>query len=242
MTELTTGKKSNKELAAWFDITPNSFSRNKEIKLKELERFAEFHLEGKKIVIDKVLCPYYSKQGSRAFEMIKNKIDETWSEDGLDSCSRVGQALERKLPLNLASKTIYKYTIESRNELYGHPNKERGSIGSCVSLLCKKVGDGPNAKYYKFTPEEEYIKDELIKKYYGNTTEKQALVKSMIDTGEITKEEGWEVLESLTNNVFTNNTFMEFLTELQELIGNQVVRGTLVKRDKDELPEITFTS
>lgn len=64
----------------------------------------------------------------------------------------------------------------------------------------------------------------------------------MIDTGEITKEEGWEVLESLTNNVFTNNTFMEFLTELQELIGNQVVRGTLVKRDKDELPEITFTS
>jgi hypothetical protein len=33
----------------------------------------------------------------------------------------------------------------------------------------------------------------------------------MIDTGEITKEEGWDVLESLTNNVFTNEAFMSFL-------------------------------
>ena len=174
--------------------------------------------------------------------MIKNKIDETWSKDGLDSCSRVGLALEKQIPLNLTSKTVYQYTIESRNELYGHPNKERGSIGSCISLLCKKEGEGDKAKYYKFTPQEERIKDELIKKYYGNTTEKQALVKSMIDTGEITKEEGWDVLESLTNNVFTNEAFMSFLQELQELLGCKIVRGTLVIRDKDQLPEVTFTS
>mgnify|MGYP003368154708 CR=1 FL=1 len=59
----------------------------------------------------------------------------------------------------------------------------------------------------------------------------------MIDTGEITKEEGWDVLESLTNNVF-----MSFLQELQELLGCKIVRGTLVIRDKDQLPEVTFTS
>lgn len=64
----------------------------------------------------------------------------------------------------------------------------------------------------------------------------------MIDTGEITKEEGWDVLESLTNNVFTNETFMSFLQELQELLGCKIVRGTLVIRDKDQLPEVTFTS
>ena len=242
MIKLTTGKKTNKELAAWFDITPNSFSRNKEIKLEELKKFAKYHMAGTKVVIDEVLNPYYSKQGSKAFEMIKSKIDETWSKDGLDSCSRVGLALEKQIPLNLTSKTVYQYTIESRNELYGHPNKERGSIGSCISLLCKKEGEGDKAKYYKFTPQEERIKDELIKKYYGNTTEKQALVKSMIDTGEITKEEGWDVLESLTNNVFTNEAFMSFLQELQELLGCKIVRGTLVIRDRDQLPEVTFTS
>jgi hypothetical protein len=64
----------------------------------------------------------------------------------------------------------------------------------------------------------------------------------MIDTGEITKEEGWDVLESLTNNVFTNEAFMSFLQELQELLGCKIVRGTLVIRDKDQLPEVTFTS
>lgn len=64
----------------------------------------------------------------------------------------------------------------------------------------------------------------------------------MIDTGEITKEEGWDVLESLTNNVFTNEAFMNFLQELQELLGCKIVRGTLVIRDKDQLPEVTFTS
>ena len=64
----------------------------------------------------------------------------------------------------------------------------------------------------------------------------------MIDTGEITKEEGWDVLESLTNNVFTNEAFMSFLQELQELLGCKIVRGTLVIRDKDQLPEVTFAS
>ncbi len=37
MIKLTVGKKTNKELAAWCDITPNSFSRNKEAKLEELK-------------------------------------------------------------------------------------------------------------------------------------------------------------------------------------------------------------
>ena len=35
---------------------------------------------------------------------------------------------------------------------------------------------------------------------------------------------------------------MSFLQELQELLGCKIVRGTLVIRDKDQLPEVTFTS
>ena len=97
----------------------------------------------------------------------------------------------------------------------------------------------------KYIKETEKEIEQIIKSFEGMyviEVENVALVKSMIDTGEITKEEGWDVLESLTNNVFTNEAFMSFLQELQELLGCKIVRGTLVIRDKDQLPEVTFTS
>lgn len=59
--ELTTGLKTNKELAEWFGIIPNSFCRSKNKKLEELKLFAEYHLEKDKVFIDEVLIPVYSK-------------------------------------------------------------------------------------------------------------------------------------------------------------------------------------
>lgn len=52
----------------------------------------------------------------------------------------------------------------------------------------------------------------------------------MVEAGEIQKEEAWEVLEELTN---MKDNFMPFLGELQEKLQCQVVRGTLVVRDRD---------
>ena len=70
-------------------------------------------------------------------------------------------------------------------------------------------------------------------KYFGDATEKQILVKGMIESGEIKKEDAWEVLEELTN--MRTGNFMAFLTELQEKIGCQVIRGTFVERKIKEL-------
>jgi polyhydroxyalkanoate synthesis regulator phasin len=78
------------------------------------------------------------------------------------------------------------------------------------------------------TDEEEEIKQGLIKKYFGDATEKQIFIKGMVEMGEIRKEEAWELLEELTN--MKGNNFMLFLGELQDKIGCQVVRGTLVER------------
>lgn len=75
------------------------------------------------------------------------------------------------------------------------------------------------------TPEEEEIKQKLILKYFGNVSEKQVIVKAMVESGEISKDEAWDILEELTNMKGQGN-FMAFLTELQEKLNCMVIRGT----------------
>lgn len=67
-------------------------------------------------------------------------------------------------------------------------------------------------------------------KYFGDATEKQVLVKAMVEAGEITTEEAWGILEEMTNMKGKTN-FMGFLKELQGTLHCQVVRGTLVTRN-----------
>jgi hypothetical protein len=228
--KLKLGVMSNKELADWFGIKEGSFKNNKKKKLEVLKDFAEFEEKAGKIYITKIYNGVYSKQGSKSYQKIKDKVDECWYEDGLDSCKRVGEEVQEVLKgeVNLSSSTIYDYTRRSRNELYGVPFKEEGSLGKCVYLWCKKEGEGINTRYNLLTDEEEEIKQGLIKKYFGDATEKQIFIKGMVEMGEIRKEEAWELLEELTN--MKGNNFMLFLGELQDKIGCQVVRGTLVER------------
>lgn len=224
---------TNKELAVWFGISASTFSKNKDKKLEELKRFADYELIGektKKVKINEVFIPYYSKSGSIAYQAVRNEIDSSWNKDGLDSCARVKYEVKKKLPaeIKISDSTIYDYTIKGRNELYGRPFMEAGLLGKCEYIWCKKEGEEGDAKYSLFTPEEKQIKDELVKKYFGNTTEKQIIVKKMVSDGEISREEAWGILEELTN--MKDGNFLAFLGELQAKLGCQVVKGTWVER------------
>lgn len=228
--QLTVGKILNKDLAEWMGVTANTFNKSKDKYLEELKLFAVYHLEGKKVVIDEVLNPVYSKQGSKNYQLVKKEVDKVWSKDGLDSCSRVGLRIEDKLKgsVELSHNTIYNYTRQSRDELYGKPFQEAGKLGSCKYLWCKKEGEGIDTEYRLLNEEEEEIKQNLIKKYFGDATEKQIIVQGMVELGEIKKEEAWDVLQELTG--MHGNNFMAFLNELQVKIGCQVIRGTMVDR------------
>lgn len=227
--ELKLGIMTNKELATWFGIQPATFSKNKEKKLEELKAYADFEQVGNKqtkINIKQIYEPVYQKKGSQSFEIIKNKFDTVWSEDGLDTCSRVCyQILETTEGITVKESTAYNYTIKSRNDLYGKPFQGRGSLGSCRYVWGKKDEEG---RVRKLTDQEEKIKQDLIKKYFGDASQKQIFVQAMVEAGEISKEQAWDVLIKMTN--MQGNNFLVFLKELQEKIGCKVVRATQVDR------------
>ena len=230
--QLTLGKKTGKELAEWFGISPGAFRNGKEKKLEELKYFAEFYEENGKVVITKILNPIYQKRGSEAYQKVVNKIDEVWSKDGLDSCSRVGTEIceilsnEDKGFKNTLS-TVIEYTRKGRKELYGVPFQNGGRLGNCIYIWCKR--DKNSGAYSFLTDDEIEIKEQLQKKYFGDATEKQILVKGMVESGEISKEDAWDILEELTN--MKTGNFMMFLKELQERLGCQVIKGTYVERN-----------
>ena len=232
MKELLLGKITNAELADWFGVSTGSFATKKKEKLEELKYYANFYEDRGKIVITEIFNPVYSKQLGKNYQKIKEKVNEVWSPDGLDTCSRVGEEIyeilsEEDSSFDLKNTTVVNYTRQGRNELYGKPFIGGGKIGECIYVWCKR--DPESGKYSLFNEQEDEIKKRLQQKYFGDTTEKQILVKGMVDSGEITHEEAWDVLEELTN--MKTGGFMGFLQELQAEVGCQVVRGTLVKRN-----------
>lgn len=237
MIELTVGKKTGKELAEWFGTTVGNFRNTKAKKLEELKLFAEFYEERGKVVITKVIEPVYQKGMASVKRKVIEKIDEVWSPNGLDSCQRVGEKIlallqEEDNTFNRAAGTIVKYTRDGRNELYGLPFQGGGKIGNCVYIWCKR--DPISGEYSLLTSEEQEIKQKIQTKYFGDATEKQILVKGMVEAGEITKEQAWNVLEEMTNMNKKEN-FMGFLREIQAALHCQIIRGTLVERDADKV-------
>ena len=234
--KLKLGIMTNSELAEWFGIKERSFKNNKKKKLEELRNFADFEECKGKVNIINIKMDEYSKGYSSNYNKIKDKIDDCWSQDGIDTCKRVSLEIVNELKeIALKESTIYNYTCHGKNELYGHSWMNDGQIGSCYYLWCKTSGEGVNQKFERFTEEEEAIKKDLLRKYYGDTTEKQLLVLEMIENGEINKEDAWDVLSALTN--MTGSSFTVFLHELEEKIGSKVTKVTYVERKNNFLSE-----
>lgn len=228
--QLKLGLMTNKELATWFGVSSGGFRNQKKKKLEELKNFAHFHQEKGKVYITDIIIPEYDKKIGKTKQLVMEKVDDVWSPNGLDTCSRVGVKIRNMLAesgIERSESTIINYTREGRNELYGKPfNEEGGTKGSCIYIWCKR--DTQTGEYILLNEEEKQIKQELQVKYFGDATEKQIIVQGMIEAGEITEKEAWGKLKELTN--MTSGHFLSFLQELQSKLGCQVVRGTLVER------------
>ena len=94
MKELKEGPITVTELSEWFGLKPNSLkhSKAKAKKLEILSAFADYHMEGRTLVIDKVHEPVYSK----AYDKVEQEFDGTWHKNGIDTCTRVGTTIYYK--------------------------------------------------------------------------------------------------------------------------------------------------
>ena len=105
----------------------HTFSKNKERYFKELEKFANFHFEGKSIIIDEILEEEYIKKNEKLYREIKKLVPKIWDKSGLDSCSRVGRKIynlkREEIEFNISLETTKKYVTKAKNELYGKITK-----------------------------------------------------------------------------------------------------------------------
>lgn len=184
-----------KDLAEWFGISHVTIrtSKAKQKKLKLLKAYADYHFEGKFIVIDKVYIEEYSK----AYDFIKEKLPEVWHKNGLDTCSRVGVVIHdryKEVSTQIQLTTAKSYTNRAKIELFGrnHIENDRGELG----ISRYRWGTSTNTgECLPLTAEQDKIMAECAQESYGNILgSRAALLNNALRSGEITEQEFCEGL------------------------------------------------
>ena len=171
-TELKKGPITLKELSEWFGLKPETISRStkkaREKKFEKLKGFCKYHFDGKKIIIDEVITPKYSK----ALELIEKEYYGIWGEginpyhkkNKVDTSTRIGRELWYRFPelqSQITEQTSVNYAnkakIKDFGSLYRHT---RGKLGSCEFVWFNPQTNNP------LTEEELKIMDECIKEAY----------------------------------------------------------------------------
>ena len=210
--ELHEGRMSIKELSEWFGLKPETLSKSsqkaKDKKFNILEVYADYHFEGKKLFIDKVKYPTYSK----AFEIIEeempkrwgvimddnHKVNETLKKERIDTCSRVGGDIWSSVPevkAQISLLTSKQYTNKVKVQKYGHNYlNDVGTCGCSEYVWMNEKGTAPLGEW-----EISKIK-ECSEKAYGD---KSLLIASIDDDfrhGYISKEERDKAVGSIETN------------------------------------------
>jgi hypothetical protein len=225
--KLHLGKMSNKELAEWFGIKPNTFTQFKKKKLEELQNYACFETIYGGVNITAIIKETYNKKDNQIRQIYQQGFEEV--RQPIDTVSNINNQIYEKyseqLPSLSSAESGYHYAIEIRNERYGVPFKNSGKAGCCYYCWCKQETDSQNHPLYiPFTEEEQKIKAKLLTKYFGNQEEKTLLLQEMVLLGEIKKEEAWDLMVEYSN--LNQAGFTAFLKELEAQIGSKVVKAT----------------
>lgn len=168
--QLKQGPISYRDLSLWFGLKPDTFAKSrpetKQKKLNKLKNFCDFHIDGKKIVIDRVYIPEYSK----AYDIIEENFTKEWGlvityaanwqkEAKIDSVTRVGKAMHRKYPevKQVAESSALSYTGKVKREKVGRNCiNEHGKEGSCRIVYLNEDHSGLLSKEQMQCSQEAY--------------------------------------------------------------------------------------
>lgn len=199
--QLKEGPMSWQDLSIWFGLKPTTISKGtskaKANKLKKLEGFADFHLEGRKLIIDKVKFPFYSK----ALDVIEEELPKRWGqvmdddyqvnkvlkEQKIDTCARVGKEIwqtKKEVQSQVSLKTAQKYANTAKVKQYGHNYlNDRGARGESRFIRMNEDGSAP------LQGEQLEIFMQCKREAYEGAGELIAEIDTAYRNGEISKEE-----------------------------------------------------
>ena len=221
MIELVEGNFTNADIASWLHIAAGTFAKRKPQYITILRQYCDCEPIRGGVRIDKVYKPFYVKDPK--YQLIKEDVKKMWDSSGLDTCSRIADEICNIHTEEEVGKpiTVYHKTRAVRNELYGRPmSGVPGTDGTCSYVWAKKL---PNGHLAYLTNEEQEIKTALLKKYFSTTDEKTIIVQTMVENGEISKEEAWQYYSKIIN---LPANYSSFMFEFKKQTGIQLVRGT----------------
>ena len=229
--ELHLGKMTNKELAEWFGIKSDSMTRHKKKKLEELQNYAIFEEVRGGVNITAIIKDTYNKKDNQIRQVYQQGFEEL--REPIDTVTNINEKIfdkyHEQLPTLSSAASGYHYAIEVRNANYGVPFKDVGSLGRCYYLWCKVEEKEGTPYFIQFSEEEENIKKNLLKQYFGTDEEKDILIAQMVDAGEISEAEAYRLTRQYRG--LNNAGFMGFLRELERQVGSKVVKATKFERE-----------
>lgn len=163
--ELKLGFMSDKEIAEWSGKELNTFKKNRKRWCKtQLCRYADYMLVKGGVKIIKIIEPIYYHSAKKEIE---EKFLKFWGtpESRIDSCRNCWNKMSTHLCSSIADSTGYNYVAAIRHEWYGTfsiKNNQSGTKGSSYPIYCKII----NGEGYRFTEEEEAIKQQLLEVYW----------------------------------------------------------------------------
>lgn len=216
--ELKLGKMTSQEIANWFNVSYNSYRRDKKRYLNILQDYCQYEEVYGGIIIKEIFIKIYDKKLSKKVDKLFLKEIIT-ANDQLSTISGIARKYKNEFE-NLNDSAIRKQLTKSRNKLFGETVKQSGIMGSRDYVWAIKVSD---LNQYRFlTEEENKIFDALILMVYGNTdTEKikglMLLDKAFKET-DMTKEEYLAIKEDKGYNFFES-----IISNFNAITGNQIV-------------------
>lgn len=204
---------SVKELAEWFNIKPNTFSKSKQSYLNKLSFYASYHLnESKKIVIDEIYEEVYTKI-SIMDQRIKNidrdgGIEGYLPENGYFTLTDMAFIYMEKHPEETKLKPVIRaFSLVAKRDFGRYP-KGQGPKG--IRFTCwAKINS--NNTYTPLDARERKIAAEIYDKYFSKEA-KSAEIQGYID-GELNAVEVAEKDKA---------RYLKFLSEAAELIGSPI--------------------
>lgn len=226
--ELHEGLMSIKDLSVWFGLKPDTLSAShkkaKEKKFEILKTFANYHFEGKKVYIDKVIHPTYTK----AFEIIEEEMPKRWGkvkddsgkyikelqEQRIDTSARVGKDIWYNVPevqSQISIRTSQVYTNKVKAQKYGkaYLDNSHGTCGRSEYVWMNRDGNAPL--------DEESLKklNECAVEAYKDISVKIAQIDDEYHQGNISKEER----DKSVGEVECENNYSAFVTLVIEALG-----------------------